>query len=233
MNKKKGLIGLVTGIVLIPVIVFLCIHINRKEAYSCSRIPLCDGRLHWGMDTDEVIAVAGEPSSMEHTAEGDVLTYDTALPCDFGNCTEALFTIRTDDKIYDGEIFSSGLMYIQMAIDNKEQNSKEAIIGEVADFYGELSPEGGETNVEQQLKEENADFYHQNHFCEAWRADTLPEDLFERLSRVKETGIPDNLNIPLEKTTRLMDVGFIGTEGNPYKIWLDADVLTSYLYLEK
>lgn len=232
MNKKKVWIGSAIGVVLIFVMVFLYIQFNRKDPYSCCRIPLCDGKLRWGIDTSEVISVVGEPSSIEHGEGGDVLTYDAGLPCDFGNCTQVLFTIRTDDKIYDGETFSSGLVYIQMIIDNKGYNSKDAAIQEVADFYGELSPDGGETNVELQLKETNEDFYYQNHFCEAWRAETLPEDAFERLSQVKETQIPDNANIPLEKTTRLMDVGFMGTESNPYKIWLNADVLTSYLYLE-
>lgn len=228
MKKKKIWIGSVIGILLFLVIVFLFLYRGRKSPYSCEQIPLADGKLSWGMSTDEVIAAVGEPSSIEHEEYGDILTYDMTLPCDFGKCTQANLYIGIDEKAYDGEKFSSGLGTVMFTIDN---GSKEAILEELTDFYGELSPDGGTTTMEMQLKEANPDYFYQYHFCEAWRAGTLPEDTFSRLQQVQKT-IPDSINVPIEKDAPLMYVNFSGVDGNPCTIMLDADAYTSYLQVK-
>ena len=228
INRKKGLVGAVIGMVLILAIVLLGRYSSKKSEYSCCRIPLFDGRLSWGMDTDEVIAVAGEPSSIEHSEYGDTLTYDMALPCDLGNCVEAVFIIGFDNRVYNDEIISTGLGDIELTV---ELDSKDAVMEELSGFYGELSADGGETQMEAQFKGTNPDFFYQYHFCEEWRAGTLPEETFDRLLQVKQP-IPDRIALPMDKDTPLMYVNFWGTEGYPCKIRLEASELASYLYIE-
>lgn len=226
MNKKRISIGLVTGILLIAAIVFLYGYNSKKSTYSCYRIPLADGKLSWGMDTAEVIDAVGEPSSITQVEYGNILTYDIALPCDFGNCVQAVFYIGIDDKTYANEKISSGLKGIDITVDN---GSKDAILEKVSDFYGELSPDGGETVMEMQFAAVNPDYFYQYHFCESWRLDTLPEDAFNRLLQVQT---PDRMDAPIDKKTRLMYVDFWGTNGYPCTIRLDAAILTSYLNIE-
>lgn len=228
MKKKTIWIGSGIGIVLIFVIVFFCLFQGRKSAYSCEKIPLAKGKLSWGMSTEEVIAAMGEPSSIEQEEYCDTLTYDMDLSSDFGNCTQAVFYVGKDDRSYNGEKFSSGLAGVMLTVDN---SSQEAILEKLTDFYGELSPDGGTTLIETQLQEENPDYFYQYHFCETWRAETLPEDVFGRLQQV-QSRIPDNSNIPIEKDEPLMYVNFTGVEGYPCTIILRANPFTSYLKIK-
>ena len=221
--------GSVISILLIVTLAFLCRYSSKRNTYSCYQIPLADGKLIWGMDTAEVIAVAGEPSSIKQEEYNDILTYDMALPSDLGNCIKAVFYIGIDDKTCAGEKFSSGLRIIEITVDN---GSKEAILEKLSNIYGELSPDGGETQMEAQFKAVNPDYFYQYHFCENWRVETLPEDTFNRLLQVQETAL-DRVNITVDKNTPLMYVNFWGTDGYPCTIKLDATILASYLNVGK
>ena len=229
MNRKKVLFGLVLSVALVLAIVFWGRYSNTKSIYSCYQIPIVDGKLSWGMDTAKVISVIGEPSSVKHEEYVDILTYDTCLPCELGICTQAVFYIGIEDKIYADERFSSGLGVIEITV---EDSSQKSILNSLSDIYGDLSPDGGETQMEAQFKNTNPDYFNQYHFCEEWKASTLPQDSFNRLSQVQET-VTDRVGIPVDKSTPLMYVNFWGTDGNPCTIQLNASVLAVYLNTKK
>lgn len=224
MGKRKTLFGLVLCILSVLAIIFLCRYRQEKNTYSCYRIPLADGKLDWGMDTDEVISIVGEPSSKIHEEYMDVLTYDVLQPCDLGDCIQATFYIGIDDKSYNNGIFSSGLGVIEVTVDN---TSKESILKSLVVFYGNLSPDGGETQMEVQLKGVAPGYFNEYHFCEGWRAGTLPEESFDHLSQVRETA--ERVGIPVEKDTPLMYMNFWGTDNGSCTIQLNASVLANYL----
>lgn len=225
MNKRKALLGLTLSILsVVLAIVFLCKYKQQKNTYSCYQIPLAEGRLGWGMDTEEVISIAGEPSSIEHEEYMDKLTYNTLQSCDLGSCTQAIFYIGIDDKSYNNEIFSSGLGVIEVMADDV---LKESILKALAGFYGDLSPDGGETQLDAQLKRANPEYFNQYHFCEEWKLETLPEESYNRLLQVQETA--ERARVPLAKDTPLMYMNFWGTDGGPCTVQLNASVLTNYL----
>ena len=227
MNKRKILFLLLLGVLLTFTIVFLCKYKKQQNIYSCYHIPLADGKLDWGMDTNELISIAGEPISIKHEEYMDILTYSNFQLCDLGDCTQAVFYIGIDDKSYNNGIFSSGLGGIELTVDD---GSKESILKSLVGFYGNLSPHGGETQMETQLKDANPGYFNQYHFREEWRAGNLPEKSFNRLSQVKETA--ERMGVLVEKDTPLMYMNFWETDGSPCTIHINASVLASYLKVE-
>lgn len=236
-GKRKGIISIVMTCILVLAIGFIVscgYNLEEKSdvdkaqfPYSCYQIPIADGQINWGMNTDEVIKVLGDPALLESGDYGDTLTYDITWSGELGNYSQVVLYIGIDDKVYNDEQFSSGLLAAEMIIDDA---TKESILGSLADFYGELSPEGGETPIEIQLKEANPDYFYQYHFCDEWKAGMLAEASLERLKQVQQAA--DRISVPVDEKTPLMYVNFWGVDHNLCSIMLNASVLSSYLHVE-
>ena len=130
------------------VLVILCTTCgNKNERYSRQNILVGDGRLNWGMSTDEIKEVLGNPTleAAYEYGNGICMTYEYGTPvkCGLGACSG--FVLYVGEK-KDG---FGGLATIEMTMD---KTTKESVVEKLADFYGELSPRGRSTQMERDLK---------------------------------------------------------------------------------
>ncbi len=231
LYKKTGKITAIFAMALCLLIaVFLTANPQgnkRNSSYSCYDIPIGDGRLQWGMSSDQVSAVLGTPSHMETQSSAHILTYDTPVTGSLGICSQTVLYIGIDN-LGDDEPLSSGLGAIIMTM---EDTSKESMLGKLADFYGPLSPEGGETLIEIQLKAANPDYFYQYHFCDEWKAETLPENSFHRLTEIY-SGSTETPHRILDKDDPLMYINLWGVDHYSCTVQLNASVLACYLQTE-
>ena len=187
-------------------IMLLCTACGSKnERFSCQNIPVGDGKLSWGMNADEIIAVLGSPLS-EEDASGNgtrmIYEYDTPVDCRLGKCSEVVLHVA---KEKDG---IGGLAAIEMTVD---ATTKESVVENLADFYGELSPDSGSTQLERDLKKASPDYFNEAYWCDAWALETLTDEEFDRMAD-GYSAMTDDSYASLKKDALLMDVNISGTQ---------------------
>lgn len=199
----------------------LCISCgNKKSSYSCQNIPIGEGRLNWGMSTDEVVEVLGSPLTEETSEYGNVIRmtyeYDVPVNCGLGMCSGlVLYVGEKKDGI-------GGLATIELMIDD---TTKEAVVGKIADFYGELSSRGGSTQMELDLKKANPNYFNETYWCDAWKAETLTEEAYNKMNDAYRSVADDEFPL-LNGETLLMDVNISGIQSEdlyPCKVQLYAN----------
>lgn len=191
MKKKQGgILALVIVCALAGVLIIWAVRPQKRDTYN--KIPIEEGRFAWGIGVEEIIGILGEPTVTETEDEGTILTYDETFPNALGNCTRLVLGVGENDLTAEGRQLSSGLCYIMLEI---EDTTKESILERLTDFYGTLSADGGSTQMEQSLKQANAFYFNESHFCEEWRAKNLPEEVYGQLAEVYEANgegiVPD------------------------------------------
>ena len=208
-----------------------------RDGLSCYDIPLGEGRLFWGMSREELTAVMGEPSAEEVSEAGTTMTYDISkdgalMDTELGGGSQAIFYVGdhnlTDPEDMGGEKLSSGLCGIMMTLNFA---TKERILDRLSDFYGELSPSGGGTSMEMQLRQANPGYFNETHFCEAWRIGNLPDEEYERLTAVFRANEEDR---PIDGENLLMYIYIWGVEeGDSYPcvVQLDVSMMGMLAYL--
>ncbi|MCI9095535.1 MAG: hypothetical protein HFI95_04880 [Lachnospiraceae bacterium] len=208
-----------------------------RDGLSCYDIPLGEGRLFWGMSREELTAVMGEPSAEEVSEAGTTMTYDISkdgalMDTELGGGSQAIFYVGdhnlTDPEDRGGEKLSSGLCGIMMTL---SPTTKERILDRLSDFYGELSPSGGGTSMEMQLRQANPGYFNETHFCEAWRIGNLPDEEYERLTAVFRANEEDR---PIDGENLLMYIYIWGVEeGDSYPcvVQLDVSMMGTLAYL--
>ncbi len=189
------------------VLVILCTACgNKKEWYSCQNIPVGDGKLNWGMSTDEIKEVLGNPTleAAYEYGNGICMTYEYGTPvkCGLGACSG--FVLYVGEK-KDG---FGGLATIEMTMD---KTTKESVVEKLADFYGELSPRGGSTQMERDLKKANPDYFNEAYWCDAWKMETLTEEEFDLMTK-SYNAVTGDEGATLKQETLLMDVTVSGIQ---------------------
>ena len=227
------LTALLTGAVVLVVIIALISNPgakHREDIYSCYRLPIGGGEPSWGMSADEIQSLFGEPAAAEHSEAGVALTYETPIPGSLGNCSNVTFYVGENNlKNADGESFSAGLCNLIMTIDN---STKEEVLSKITDFYGELSPSGGSTLMEAQLKAGVPDYFNEAHFCEAWKIGTLPQEEYDRLVQTYQASLVPGR--PIDESRSLLWIyvwGVAADDTYPCVVQLDAsqEGVMSYL----
>ena len=227
------LTALLTGAVVLVVIIALISNPgakHREDIYSCHRLPIGGGELSWGMSADEIQSLFGEPAAAEHSEAGVALTYETPIPGSLGNCSNVTFYVGENNlKNADGESLSGGLCNLIMTIDN---STKEEVLSKITDFYGELSPSGGSTLMEAQLKAGVPDYFNEAHFCEAWKIGTLPQEEYDRLVQTYQASLVPGR--PIDESRSLLWIyvwGVAADDTYPCVVQLDAsqEGVMSYL----
>lgn len=161
------------------VVIFVAIHKQESSMYSCRNIPVGADKLNWGMTVEEIIEVLGEPFSISEEDFGNTLVYNVLLPCDLGTCSQVVLSVgKSDLTDSSGKKVSSGLCNIIMSIDN---TTKEDVLDALSNYYGDLSSDGGSTQMELSLKEANADYFNEWHFCDEWRVGNLSDEEYRQL----------------------------------------------------
>lgn len=179
---------------------------SRADLYSCYKLPIGGGALEWGMSADEIAAIFGEPSSMERSNAGVALTYNTQIPGSLGDCSGVVFYVGENNLTdSDGTVYSAGLCNLIMTIDD---TTKEELLSKMTDFYGKLSPSGGSTQMEFQLKQANPDYFNEAHFCESWKIGNLPQKEYDRLVQVYRQSLTPSR--PIDENRSLMWICFRG-----------------------
>ena len=198
--------------------------------YSCHKLPIGNGELSWGMSADEIQSLFGEPASTERSEAGIALTYETPIPGSLGNCSNVTFYVGENNlKNTDGESFSAGLCNLVMTIDS---STKEEVLSKITDFYGELSPSGGSTLMEAQLKEGVPDYFNEAHFCEGWKIGTLPQEEYDRLVQTYQASLVPSRPIGENRSLLWIYVwGVAADDTYPCVVQLDAsqEGVMSYL----
>lgn len=194
-----------------------------QAGFTCFDIPVGDGRLYWGMSREELTQILGEPSSEEVSGGGTTMIYDAPMEGELGGCSQVVFyggiQDLTDPQDRGGEKRSSGLCGIMMTL---EPTTKERVLEYLADFYGELSPLGGGTSMEMQLRQANPGYFNETHFCEAWRIGNLPKEEYERLTAVFRANKEGR---PIDEENLLMCIYLWGVEeGDSYPCVVQLDV---------
>lgn len=241
----------------LAVIVFLANPAGReKPPFTCYEIPLGDGALSWGMSREEIERALGEPDLVEESEGGVALTWDTQRATELGDCSQLTLYVginnltepgarggkdapeaegaATVDGAFDaenaaGEKFSAGLCGLMMTI---EQTGREEMLEKISDFYGELSPQGGATQMEAQLRQGVPGYFNETHFCEDWRLSGLPREEYDRLAAVFRANKPDR---PIDGEDLLMYVNIWGVENQepcPCVVQLDVSMLGKLIYLQ-
>lgn len=212
---KRGMMGMLQGkghtdkqllCVYLLLIMLLCTACgSKKERYSCQNIPVGDGKLSWGMNADEIKAVLGSPLSEEDYASGNgtCMTYEYSTPVDsrLGKCSRVVLYVA-QEKAGIG-----GLASIEITID---ETTKGSVVGKLEDFYGELSPDSGSTQMEFDFKKVNPDYFNEAYWCDAWMLETLADEEFDRMADVY-SAVTEDSYASLKKDALLMDVNISGT----------------------
>lgn len=178
---------------------------GKKERYSCQNIPIGDGKLSWGMNADEIMAVLGSPLSEEDVSVNGacmIYEYGTPVECGLGKCSGvALYVAQEKEGI-------GGLVAIEMTVD---ATTKASVVENLADFYGELSPDSGSTKLEGDLKKANPDYFNEAYWCDAWALETLTDEEFDRMADAYSAMTEDG-DASLKKDALLMDVNISGIQ---------------------
>ncbi|MDE6921160.1 MAG: hypothetical protein K2P89_14850 [Lachnospiraceae bacterium] len=178
---------------------------GKKERYSCQNIPIGDGKLSWGMNADEIMAVLGSPLSEEDVSVNGacmIYEYGTPVECGLGKCSGvALYVAQEKEGI-------GGLVAIEMTVD---ATTKASVVEKLTDFYGELSPDSGSTKLEGDLKKANPDYFNEAYWCDAWALETLTDEEFDRMADAYSAMTEDG-DASLKKDTLLMDVNISGIQ---------------------
>lgn len=178
---------------------------GRKERYSCQNIPIGDGKLSWGMNADEIMAVLGSPLSEEDVSVNGacmIYEYGTPVECGLGKCSGvALYVAQEKEGI-------GGLVAIEMTVD---ATTKASVVEKLTDFYGELSPDSGSTKLEGDLKKANPDYFNEAYWCDAWALETLTDEEFDRMADAYSAMTEDSY-ASLKKDALLMDVNISGIQ---------------------
>lgn len=195
---------------------------NAGDRYSCRKIPVGDGKLSWGMSADEIVDVLGEPTSEEPYEYGGAVRmlllyeYDTPVQSKLGSCSQVVLRISDEGSAING------LAWIELVID---ETTKESVVEKLADFYGELSPRGGSTQMEFDLKKGNPDYFNETHWCDAWKMETLTEKEYDLMAESYDA-ITGGKYAALKGDTLLMDVnisGILSEEKYSCTVWLYGD----------
>lgn len=178
---------------------------GKKERYSCQNIPIGDGKLSWGMNADEIMAVLGSPLSEEDVSVNGacmIYEYGTPVECGLGKCSGvALYVAQEKEGI-------GGLVAIEMTVD---ATTKASVVEKLTDFYGELSPDSGSTKLEGDLKKANPDYFNEAYWCDAWALETLTDEEFDRMADAYSAMTEDG-DASLKKDALLMDVNISGIQ---------------------
>lgn len=207
MLQRKGHTDRQLLCVYLLLIMLLCTACgSKKDRFSCQNIPVGDGKLSWGMNADEIKAVLGSPLSEEDYASGNgtCMTYEYSTPVDsgLGKCSGVVFHVAQEK---DG---IGGLAAIEMTVD---ATTKESVVENLADFYGELSPDSGSTQMERDLKKANPDYFNEAYWCDAWTLQTLTDEEFNKITDAYSAMTEDSY-ASLKKDALLMDINISGTQ---------------------
>lgn len=224
---KKAAMILGTACLVVFVILIANPQKSNQTGYraglSCYDIPVGDGRLFWGMSQEELTAVLGEPSTEEVSNAGTTMTYDIPIDGELGISSQAVFYVGirnlTDPENMEGERLSAGLCGIMMTL---SPTTREKVLENIRDFYGELSPSGGSTSMEMQLRQGNPGYFRESHFCDNWRVGNLLDSEYERLVAVFRANQEGR---PIDEEKLLMYIYIWGVEeGDSYPCVVQLDV---------
>lgn len=228
--KHKIILSSVLVFVLFFISLIFVLSSNRKkDIYSYNNIPIGYGKLNWGMNTEEIIEILGKPTSIENDEYQDKLVYDTLLPSELGSCSKlTLYIGKTENEKQNQKTNTTkpGLGNIQMQIIDTK---KEKIFEILSDLYGELTVQ--HTEIEQELKKTNADYFQECYYNEKWYADKLENDEYYRLEKIYQSSPGKRM---LQKDSLLFYInvsGVVSENTYPCNIQLNA-VLFSYLLMK-
>ncbi|MGN0166606.1 MAG: hypothetical protein ACI4AB_01065 [Acetatifactor sp.] len=214
---------LIIGSFLIGTIIVATGHKSEISTHDCCGIPVGADKLNWGMTVEEIIEVLGEPISISEEDSGETLVYNISLPSELGTCSQVVLSVgKSDLTDSSGKKVSSGLCNIIMSIDN---TTKEDVLDALSNYYGDLSSDGGSTQMELSLKEANADYFNEWHFCDEWRVGNLSDEEYRQL---KEFYNRNREGMQLDAGDPLVGMVISGVEeGEAYtcKVQLNAMVL--------
>jgi len=228
MRSKAIKYGAILLLCVCMILVAALLIFNRKEesVYSFYHIPVGDGDLSWGMSVDEVISVMGEPTSVEDSEYGAVLTYDSPMSSEIGSCSNLVLGVGIDEPVIKegARTLPKGLCMVIMEVAG---TTREATIEKLTAIYGDLT--GGSTNQERMLQEIDPDYFNARYYCDEWKAGTLSEEEYTQLVQAYQIITSGR---PMDKENPLMDIrisSIIGAgEGDVYtcNVSLDAYVFS-------
>jgi len=224
MRSKKIKFGaiLLLCVCLMLVAALLVLQKKDESAYSCYYIPVGDGKLSWGMSKEEIIAVMGEPASVEDKEYGFDLTYDILIPSKLGSCSNLILYVGLDNSTEaEQQTVKCGLVSLEMEI---YDTTEETVIEKLSTFYGNLT--GGSTQMELDLQKADPDYFNKRYYCNEWMLGTLPEEEYNQLVQLYQK-ITEG--ILLDEGKSLMYIRISGIEvGDAYtcNVSLDANILS-------
>lgn len=231
MRSKTIKVSAISLLCVCLILVAVLLVLNKKEesAYSCYYIPVGDGKLSWGMNKEEIVAVMGEPTSVEDKEYGFHLTYDIPISSKLGSCSKLILYVGYD-KSTDAEQQNGlgGLISLEMEIYG---TTKEAVIEKLSMFYGDLT--GGSNQIERDLQKANTDYFNKTYYSDEWKIGTLSEAEYNQLVQSYQKIFS---GILLDEEESLMYIMISGVEvGDAYtcNVRLDARVLSCLERVEK
>ena len=228
MKRKRAAISVVLLLCIVLLLLMMILLCGRKKD-SYNRIPIGDGQMSWGMSTDEIIGILGEPASMDSNAYQDTLFYDTRIPSDLGICSSLILYIgKNGDAVskQENDFAGPGLGSIEMKI---EGTTKEKIRETLTGLYGELTVQKSE--MERDLKKAVPEYFKERYYTEKWYAGELEEEQYSLLEKNYQAGPGLRL---LQKDSLLFFIDVSGTEtGDSYACDVELNaVLLSYLLMQ-
>lgn len=226
MKRKMLNLGLILFLVLFALIIIIQIYNRKKTVDSYNEIPLGNGQINWGMSTDELIGILGDPTSMASDEFQDTLTYDTTISSELGSCSSLVLYVgkKGDEVTHDTNDFEKpGLGLIEMII---EDTTKEKVVKSLNKIYGELVIQN--TEMEIALQKSKPEYFNKRLYTEKWYAGELPNDTYSQLEKIYLSSPGDMV---MDKKSLLFNVIVSGVEdGKSYscKVQLNG-VLLSYL----